>query len=41
MGYKADGEDDGRAGEKSNECRNDKSDAAIEEMSVSVNREVA
>lgn len=41
IGYSADGDEGGRAGAKSNECKKDKSDEAIEEMSVSVNREVA
>jgi hypothetical protein len=41
MGYKAAGEEGGRVGAKSNECRKDKSEEAIDEMSVSVNLERA
>jgi len=37
MGYKAAGEEGGSAGAKSKERRKDRSDKAIEEMSVSVN----
>lgn len=41
MGYKAAGEEGGSVGAKSKECRKDKSDEEIEEMSVSVNLERA
>jgi hypothetical protein len=41
IGYRAAGEDVGRAGAKSNECRKDRSDEVMEVISVSVNLDIA
>jgi hypothetical protein len=37
MGYKVDGDDEGIAGAKSKDCKNDRSEEVMEKMSVSVN----
>ena len=41
MGYRAAGDDEGMAGENNNEYKNDTSEDMMEEISVSVNLEIA